>query len=226
MTLALGIETATTRLSVALGTEDGIVASISIDGDRRHVEVLAPTIRSLCDLARITLSDLDLVAVDCGPGLFTGMRVGIATAQGLCIGLGVTVVPVRSVDVVAHPLRHGAKPVVVVIDARRGEVFRALYRGGAAVADIACTTPAAVAAEIAELGPCLAVGDGAVRHRSALESAGDVEVLGAWPEAAAVVELALSALGSDPAVAVDPALLQALYLREADARPNFAVARS
>jgi tRNA threonylcarbamoyladenosine biosynthesis protein TsaB len=220
MTMVLGIETATPRLSVALGDASGIVASLSIDGERRHVEELAPLVRRLSELARVALTDVDLLAVDVGPGLFTGMRVGIATAQGLAVALGLDVVPVRSCDVLAHPLRHAGRPVVVAVDARRGEVFRSVHRAGRTDVDVTCTAPEAVAAEIALLGPCLAVGDGALRYREVLEAEGEVEILPTRPSADAVVELALRA----PA-ALDPALLEALYLRDADAIPNFEVAR-
>jgi tRNA threonylcarbamoyladenosine biosynthesis protein TsaB len=220
VTRVLGIETATSRLSVALGDESG-AASISVDGDRRHVEELAPIIERLVDLTGWRLTDLELLGVDIGPGLFTGMRAGIATAQGLALALGLHVVPVRSVDVIAHPFRHAGRPVVVVVDARRGEVFRSIHRDGEVVVEPTCTAPAAVAAEVELLGPSLVVGDGAVRYRSVFEAAGEVEIVPGSPSAEAVVALAVGS----PESAVDPSLLEALYLREADAKPNFEVAR-
>jgi tRNA threonylcarbamoyladenosine biosynthesis protein TsaB len=219
MTMLLGIESATTRLSVALGDGVGAPSSISVDGDRRHVEILAPTIRDLCVLAGVSLGAVEGIAVDVGPGLFTGMRVGIATAQGLAVALGVPVHPVRSVDVVAHRFRHAVVPVVVVIDARRGEVFRLVHHGGRAQGAVACTTPAEVAAEVALLGPCHVVGDGAVRYRALMEEVAGAVVSAGWPSAEAVIALARAV---EP---VEPAAVHPMYMRDADAVANFEVAR-
>ena len=222
MTLLLAIETATPRCSVALGHEGGVLASFSVDRDRRHVEALAPAIAAISRAAGVALADLDAVAVDVGPGLFTGMRVGIATAQALALALGLAVHPVRSLDVLAHPFRHAGCPVAAVVDARRGEVFRALHHAGVEVLQPGCSTPAALTAELAELGPCLAVGDGAVRHRALLAVAGGVEVVPAAPAAESALELALAAVAGG-ATGLDPARVEALYLRAPDARANFAV---
>ena len=221
MTLLLAIETATPRCSVALGHEGGLLASFSVDRDRRHVEALAPAVATITRAAGVALGDLDAVSVDVGPGLFTGMRVGIATAQALAVALGIGVYPVRSLDVLAHPFRHAGTPVAAVVDARRGEVFRSLHRAGVELAAPSCTTPAALAAELAGLGPCLAVGDGAARHGSLLGAAG-AEVVAAMPAAESALELALAAVTAGTA-ALDPSDVQALYLRAPDATANFAV---
>ncbi len=222
MTLLLAIETATPRCSVAVGHEGGLLASFSVDRDRRHVEALAPAVAEISRAAGVVLGDLDGVAVDVGPGLFTGMRVGIATAQALGVALGIGLHPVRSLDVLAHPFRHAGCPVASVVDARRGEVFRSLHQAGAEVVPPGCSTPSALAAELAELGRCLAVGDGAERHRALLATVGGVEVVAAMPSAESALELALAAVAAG-AAALDPGQVQALYLRAPDARANFAV---
>jgi len=222
VTLLLAIETATPRCSLALGHAGGVLASFSVDRDRRHVEALAPAITAVMRAAGVALEDLDAVAVDVGPGLFTGMRVGIATAQGLALALGLGVHPVRSLDVLAHPFRHAAVPVAAVVDARRGEVFRSLHRAGVELLPPSCCTPEALAAELAEHGSCLAVGDGAVRHRAVLEAVAGVEVVLSSPSAEAALELALADVAGG-ATGLDPAEVQALYLRAPDARANFAV---
>jgi len=252
MTLVLAIETATPRCSVALGHEEGLVASFSVDRDRRHVEALVPAIASVCRAAGVALADLDALAVDTGPGLFTGMRVGIATAQALALALDLPVHPVCSLDVLAHPLRHAGRPLAAVVDARRGEVFRSLHQVGLELAGPACVTPATLAGELVELGGGLAVGDGAVRHRAVLEVAGAqtaaasasaptagagdgatrppinagaapaIEVVAAMPAAEVAVELVLARIAAGVG-GLDPSLVQARYLRAPDARANFAV---
>lgn len=221
MTLVLAIESATSRCALALGHEQGVLASWSVDGDRRHVETLAPAIAEACRTAGVSLGQLDALAVDVGPGLFTGMRVGIATAQGLALALGVPVHPVLSLDVLAHPLRHGDRPVVAVVDARRGEVFHSQRAAAGPPSPAACSTPLALAAELAALGPCVAVGDGAARYRPLFEAAG-VQVVAALPSVEAALELALAARAAgEPGL--DPADVQACYLRTPDAKANFTV---
>ena len=222
MTVVLAIETATPRCSVALGHEGGVLASFSVERDRRHVEALVPAIHAIGRAAGVALADVDAVAVDVGPGLFTGMRVGIATAQGLAVALGRAVHPVRSLDVLAHPFRHAGIPVAAVVDARRGEVFRSVQRGGVELVPPGCCTPGELAAELAALGPCLAVGDGASRHRGPLGAVDGVEVVPAMPSADSALELALAAVAAG-APGLDAAQVQALYLRAPDARANYAV---
>ena len=254
MTLVLAIETATPRCSVALGHEGGLLASFSVDRDRRHVEALVPAISSICHAAGVALADLDAVAVDTGPGLFTGMRVGIATAQALALALDLPVHPVCSLDVLAYPLRHAGQPVAAVVDARRGEVFRSLHQVGVELAGPACVSPATLAGELVELGGGLATGDGAVRHRSVLEAAG-AQIAAASPAALtpgpgdggatrppitaggpSVIEVVAAMPTAESALelalariaadvaGLDAALVQARYLRTPDARANFAVA--
>lgn len=221
MTLLLAVETATPRCSVAIGGEGGVLASSSVDRDRRHVEALVPAIAAACREAGAALADVDALAVDVGPGLFTGMRVGIAAVQGLALALARPVHPVCSLDVLAFPHRHESRLVAAVIDARRGEVFRSLHRDGLQVAAPACVAPAALAEELAGRGACLAVGDGAERHRSLLEGPA-VEVEARMPSAEAVLELALLARAAgDPGLA--PEAVTACYLRAPDARANFTV---
>ncbi|MEY4228993.1 MAG: hypothetical protein RLZ84_1585 [Actinomycetota bacterium] len=81
--LILGIETAVEHVGVALGDHRGTLATATVNSDRRHAESLAPMVEFVCAQAGMSLRQLDAVAVDVGPGLFTGLRVGIAAAQSL-----------------------------------------------------------------------------------------------------------------------------------------------
>lgn len=123
----LAIESATGRAGVALGTPDGVIASVQVTRGPRHAEVLVPAIEFVCGQAGVGLADVDAIAVDIGPGLFTGLRVGIATANGLAQALGKPMVAVPSLDLLAHAYRHAGTDLVTVIDARRGEVYAARY---------------------------------------------------------------------------------------------------
>ncbi len=134
MTL-LAIESATDMVGVALVRDDGASAQRVHVGGRAHAELLIPSVEEVCAASGCTIADVDVIAVDVGPGLFTGLRVGVATAKALGQSLSVGLVGVSSLDILAAAAleRVGSAPsgpvatVVSVIDARRGEVFAAAY---------------------------------------------------------------------------------------------------
>lgn len=132
--LVLGIESASDQCGCALVSDDRVVAETRLALPRRHAEALAPQIRFVCEQAGVALSDVDVVAVDHGPGLYTGLRAGLATAKATASALGVGVVAVNSLEALAFGAAPAIAPCDVVIsslDARRGEVFWAAYLVGA-----------------------------------------------------------------------------------------------
>lgn len=213
MTWTLAIATATPQVSAAIAGPDGVTAHISLRAGRRHGETLAPAIESLTRLAGVPLRRIDRVGVDVGPGLFTGLRVGVSTAKALASALDVPVVPVSSLDLLAHPHRHTGRPVVAVVDARRGEVFWALYHPGADGV-IAATEPAVAGPEqLQEELPegALLTGDGARRYL-----AGSGHMLAGeehdHPSAAVLAEIA----PGRPELPAEK--VTAIYVRQADVR--------
>jgi tRNA threonylcarbamoyladenosine biosynthesis protein TsaB len=124
----LAIETATPASSVALGEGRLAVASASKVDRRGHAGFIVSALDYLFDQAGWVPSDVDAIAVDVGPGLYTGIRVGIATAQGLASSLGVPLVPVVSLDAVALGATTGHRHIWSVVDVRRGEVAVASYQ--------------------------------------------------------------------------------------------------
>ncbi|MYJ13764.1 MAG: tRNA (adenosine(37)-N6)-threonylcarbamoyltransferase complex dimerization subunit type 1 TsaB [Acidimicrobiia bacterium] len=129
--LVLGIESASDQCGCALANDDGVVAETRLALPRRHAEALAPQMRFVCEQAGVALGDIDAVAVDQGPGLYTGLRAGLATAKAAAAALGIGVVAVNSLEALAFgsapPLESG-EVVISVLDARRGEVFWAAYQ--------------------------------------------------------------------------------------------------
>ena len=121
--LILGIETATEQVSVAIGGHEGVIALFEVRRGRRHAETLTPAIEFVCAQADIGLDELGSIAVDVGPGLFTGMRVGLAAAKAMALALRVPMIGISSLDLLAFPHRRSDRVVVPVIDARKGEVF-------------------------------------------------------------------------------------------------------
>jgi tRNA threonylcarbamoyladenosine biosynthesis protein TsaB len=212
VTTVLAIATATEQVSVALSSPAG-EGAVSLRAGRRHGESLAPAIRSLLELARLTPQDIGLVAVDRGPGLFTGLRVGIATAKALAAALGKPVVASSSLDILARPLRGLGRPVASVVDARRGECFWALYdRAGDRVSEPAVAAPDLLAKALADLDePPLLVGDGARRYRDALGRDVAPELFD-HPSAPVLAAMAAELIHQAPEA------VSAMYLRGADVR--------
>lgn len=220
--MLLGIETACDLVGVALAGDEGPRAGVWLQGGRRHAEALAPAIRHVLEQAGATLGDVDVVAVDVGPGLFTGLRVGVATAQGLAQALGIGVLEVTSVSVLARTAFDAGwdGTVAAIVDARRGEVFCARYAAPTAESHPpARYAPEDLAAELAAEGArTLLVGDGARRYAGTF---GAQRVAGPeQPSPRALVSLAAARLarGVEPVAAAD---VRPLYLREADARINW-----
>lgn len=225
--IVLGIETATVQVGCALGGHEGVLASFHAARGRRHAEILTPAIDFVCGQAQISLSEVGAVAVDIGPGLFTGLRVGVATAKAMAQALRVPVIGFSSLDLLAYPVRHTRRLIACVIDARRGEVFAALYRqvpGGVQRQTApAVTSPSQLASELlARREECLLVGDGSIRYAEVFADLAGVEAAGvgnAYPSAAALVELAQPRAQREEFV--QPWELEPMYLRQADADINW-----
>jgi tRNA threonylcarbamoyladenosine biosynthesis protein TsaB len=225
--LILGIETATEQVGVAIGGHEGVIASFEVARGRRHAEILTPAIEFLCRQADIGLDEFGVVAVDVGPGLFTGMRVGIAAAKALAQALRIPMIGISSLDLLAFPCRHTDRVVVPVIDARKGEVFWATYRqvpGG--LQQVAPPTVGPVDELVADLlarsQETLCVGDGADRYRDELLDGYHCEIGGdLHPSAATLVQLAhAKALREEW---VNPRDIEPNYLRLPDAQINWAI---
>jgi tRNA threonylcarbamoyladenosine biosynthesis protein TsaB len=175
MQRVLGFDTATAHLSVAITAEGELIDERSVDPDPtgrpRHA-------RELLSVAESVVADaggwegIDRIAVGLGPGTFTGLRIGIATARGLAQASGLELVGVSSLEALAAA-QGPERPVLAMIDAKRNEVFAALYRDGNAIWEASVGPPEDLAERVrrADESP-LAVGDGAVRFRGELKASG------------------------------------------------------
>jgi tRNA threonylcarbamoyladenosine biosynthesis protein TsaB len=228
--IILGIETATAQVGCALGGVEGVFASFHASKGRRHAETLVPAIKFVCDTAQVSLDEVSVVAVDVGPGLFSGLRVGVAAAKALAQALRVPTIGISSLDLLAFPVRYTNRLIVPAIDARRGELFYAFYRqvpGGAQrLSPYQVGSPEDLASELLARGEdCLVVGDGAMRYPEILTEVSGAEAgdaTSAFPSAASLVELAHpQALREE---FVPPWELQPLYLRKSDAEINWTAA--
>lgn len=225
--LILGISTSTKQVGAAIGGHEGVLASSHSARGKRHAENLAPAIDFVRRQARIELDEISAIAVDVGPGLFTGLRVGIAAAKAMAHALRVPMIGIPSLDLLAWPLRHTSREIVAVIDARRGEVFYARYRptpgGVQRIGDPIVASPDDLRADLeATDREYLIVGDGGLRYADELDGIIRVEIAEqflAHPNAGSLVQLAHArALRED---FVQPWELEPLYLRPPDAEINW-----
>jgi tRNA threonylcarbamoyladenosine biosynthesis protein TsaB len=215
--LIVAFDTATPATTVAVWAPDGPQVERRDDpapGERpRHAERLLALAEDALADAAATWADVDRLAVGIGPGGFTGLRLGVATARALAQGRGLPVVGVSSLEALAEPV--DAPAVAAVIDARRGEVFAAAWKDGVPRLEPVALSPDALANRL-EAGT-LAVGDGAVRFREQLERAGvAVPADGSPAHRLSALAIARLAQGREPA---DRDALLPDYRREPDAVP-------
>jgi tRNA threonylcarbamoyladenosine biosynthesis protein TsaB len=221
--IVVGIDTSTPQTSIAIGTERAVLASVSIAGKARQ-EAVAPALQQLLAWSGVELQQVGGIAVGVGPGLYTGLRVGVETAKTLAQVLTLPIVGIVSLDALAFSVRYTHRRIAAVIDARRGEVFAAVYRSvpGGVVREIdhLVLKPDHLVAELeAVTGEVLCVGNGAILYRHEIEEIGSrvefASPAAAHPDAAALVELAVPRFlreEYDRPVDIVP-----LYLRRSDA---------
>lgn len=133
MTLVLGIETSSPKGSVAICDGKRLLTSAKFRTDRAHAKELLPAIKSLLNEQRATFSSLSLVAVDRGPGSFTGLRIGVVCAKFISYFASVPIVGVVSTDSIAEAYATNEKGdgrLVVLLDAYRGMLYSAVYEEG------------------------------------------------------------------------------------------------
>jgi len=219
----LALDTATEQVNVAIGRDGSVLGAVQLAGGRRHAEQLAPAIEYLLRETGVHQDQLAAIAVGRGPGLFTGLRVGVTTAKVMAQALRIPVVAIPTLDLVAYPLRHTSRLIVAVLDARRKEVFHAGYHavpGGVQRAwDYTVATPAELVAELeTHTGGILLAGDGVARFRgefAALEHAERAGAEHSTPSVAALVELATARMEREEFE--QPWDVHPLYLRQSDA---------
>jgi tRNA threonylcarbamoyladenosine biosynthesis protein TsaB len=223
----LGFDTSTNATSVCVLRGDGQAFEHVPDAARLlerpgHAAELMPAVARLMDEAEVGWPDVEAVGVGVGPGTFTGLRIGIATARALAHARGIAVRPVSSLRALAEPLDPGRQRLPL-IDARRGEMFAALYgpageeRWAPFVAE-----PEALAERVAKAFPAaekpFAAGDGSIKFRQVLHAVG-VEVPSDGSELHVVRALSICRLAQQ-GPATPPEAVLPHYLRDPDAQPQ------
>ncbi|MDA1058057.1 MAG: tRNA (adenosine(37)-N6)-threonylcarbamoyltransferase complex dimerization subunit type 1 TsaB [Proteobacteria bacterium] len=217
--LLLALDTSLAACSVALWRDGAPIADHFVPMARGHAEALVPMVQAVCAQAGVDLAAVGAIAVTRGPGTFTGIRIGLATARGLALTIGCPVIGVSTLEVIAASalLRTDPAPILVVQDARRGEIYA--QRIGAtpeestaprllAVADLAAAFPER---------PLRLVGSGALLAAERLGAGATVAAAEVLPQAAVLAGLAAARLQRH-GTARFAAPPSPLYLRAPDAK--------
>lgn len=220
----LALDSAAAACSVALFAGGRIVAAREKAMDRGHAEALVPMVAAVLDDARDAcpggFSDLDAVAVTVGPGAFTGVRIGLATAAAMAAAAGIPVIGLTTLDVVAAAQAADGPPLLVALDSKRADVYAQLFGGppGGPLAAPQAILPDAIPALLPP-GPLALAGDGAAPVAAALSAAGHpfTALPGPGrPEAQVLARLAAARAARDGLPKAPP---RPLYLRAPDATP-------
>ena len=226
------IETSTALCSVALAEDGAITSYRESSAPKAHASLTAVFIQEMLQERGLTLADCDAVCVSMGPGSYTGLRVGVSTAKGLCFGSGKPLLAVGTLDtlvaqsssvipseVVGSPYRF----IIPMIDARRMEVYTAVFtsvipsevEGSPTYSQITETAPAIIDensfAEYLEQGPCLFIGDGAGKCADVIKHP-NAHFCQCYPNASAMLEPALQAYKEKRFE--DVAYFEPFYLKE------------
>lgn len=225
--LMLGLDTSHQRGSVAVSRGTEVLSEILFDASDTHSATLMPAVDAVLRSAKASLADIELFAIVFGPGSFTGLRIGLATVKAFAAFKHCPVVPVSSLEVLAAAFPFAAHPVFPLIDARRGEVYGALYRtdGGTPreIAPLFSAKPATLGDLLSRFlteTPVILCGTGALRHGELLAPRmpkGSVIAGARWAVPSASL-CSLLALERKPLTYEELFALEPLYIRPPDAR--------
>jgi tRNA threonylcarbamoyladenosine biosynthesis protein TsaB len=222
----IGFDTSTNATSVCVLRDDGqafehVPDPARLLGRPGHAAELMPRVAKAMGDAGVGWDEIDAVAVGVGPGTFTGLRIGIATARALAHARGIEVRPVSSLRALAEPL-DSERARLPLIDARRGELFAALYRPDGEGWPPFVAPHDVLVERVAKAFPAaekpFAAGDGSIKFRQVLEAVG-VEVPSDESELHVVRALSICRLAQEGPAAPPEAVLPD-YLRDPDAQPQ------
>ena len=229
------IETSTALCSVALAENGAVTAYRESSAPKAHASLTAVFVQEVLSERGLKLSDCDAVCVSKGPGSYTGLRVGVSTAKGLCFGSGLPLIAVGTLDTLVEQAEDEYKYIIPMIDARRMEVYSAVFeqhitnkqnviaskqnviarRESTWQSQITPTAPVIVDensfAEYLEQGPCLFIGDGAGKCADIIKHP-NAHFCQCNPKASAMLSPAMDALNEKRFE--DVAYFETFYLKE------------
>ena len=212
------IETSTALCSTALAEDGAIVSYKESSAPKAHASLTAVFIQDMLSERGLTIADCDAVCVSMGPGSYTGLRVGVSTAKGLCFGSRKPLLAVGTLDTLAAQAYAEAEAdgnyrfIIPMVDARRMEVYTAVFENGVQITE---TAPAIIDensfSDLLEQGPCLFIGDGAGKCADAIKHP-KARFLQCWPKASSMLAPAMKAYKEKRFE--DVAYFEPFYLKE------------
>ena len=220
----LAIETATLVSSVALATADTLLAEITLQTKKTHSELLMPHIDKILAMAEVSKADLKAVAVSVGPGSFTGLRIGLATAKSLAYALKVPLIGVPTLAVLAYGCFVPGAILAPMLDAQKGNVYQAIYEWSSGeLKELMPPTVVYIDEALNNLAeyntPVILMGEAAVLQREKIQQVGNNLVLAAphliIQRAGSVATLGYQLLKQG--IQHDVMTLEPLYIRRSEA---------
>lgn len=230
--ILLGIDTASEVTSIGLCKHGQAPYITSFPGPNNQLERIGLVLERILTESGIKRSSISGLVVDVGPGLFSGLRVGVSFAKSFAGAIGVPVIPLTSLDILAFSQKNCPRLIVSMLDARRGEVFYAAYKkvpgGVTRLGPYLVASPENVAVEIESMDEsALLVGHGAIRYQEVFSAIPQVQFAGlamAYPLMPMMFELAQPMYYSEQFVS--PEHVEVVYIRDADAKVNFEVRKA
>ena len=212
------IETSTALCSTALAEDGAIVSYKESSAPKAHASLTAVFIQDMLSERGLTIADCDAVCVSMGPGSYTGLRVGVSTAKGLCFGSRKPLLAAGTLDTLAAQAYAEAEAdgnyrfIIPMVDARRMEVYTAVFENGVQITE---TAPAIIDensfSDLLEQGPCLFIGDGAGKCADVIKHP-NAHFHQCWPKASSMLAPAMKAYKEKRFE--DVAYFEPFYLKE------------
>ncbi|MDR1616120.1 MAG: tRNA (adenosine(37)-N6)-threonylcarbamoyltransferase complex dimerization subunit type 1 TsaB [Syntrophomonadaceae bacterium] len=228
--LILALECSTAVAGVALLKDGVIIKEVFSNYKKNHSETLLPVIDRSLSECQYSLQDVSAVAVTIGPGSFTGLRIGLATAKGLCTAAARPLIAIPTLEVLAHNIAYNSFLAGTALDARKKQVYMCVYdvSGGqpSPLAPVSAVSPEIFVDNALELlhiygkHKIMLLGDGAVTYQKLFENSFNQRMIMApshllWPRAAALAELASIKFAKKEFENSD--LIKPLYIRRSEA---------
>ncbi len=226
----LAIETTALVASVAVVDEYRTIGEMTLNDKKTHSQTIMPLVKTLLDMLAMTLDDIDYIACSSGPGSFTGLRIGAATAKGLAHGACKKIIPVPTLDALAYNIFDANNIIVPLMDARRDQVYTAFFKREGDKLTKLCDDFADGLDNVLErlnqyagAERVIFLGDGAYVHRDAIQNHNKNHLFAPqnlnMQSAAAVGSVAFLRLADQKAVAPDE--FEISYLRQSQAEREY-----
>jgi tRNA threonylcarbamoyladenosine biosynthesis protein TsaB len=223
----LAIETATVAGSIAITDDiEGLIGEVRIDVNIAHAERLMPSIEWLLKSSQLTINEIDAFALSIGPGSFTGLRIGLSTAKGLAFATGKPIIPVPTLDALARTLTYCSHLICPILDARKNEVYAALYKWEGTECEKVEQERAVDPEKLFDMinEPVVLMGDGTKKYKQLIiDKLGNNAIFAPpsrmSPSAATVAELAEEKFRNG--ITSDPVTLAPFYIRKSEAEINW-----